>query len=180
MLLRAFRYDTTDAIASDSALRALFTSGSHPSRSPDENLADVHAQIAANQTGVLLLQLLIAQQGLSAVAAYTGHLQRTAENRMRAALRRFVSDHAKIPTNRSASASDPLPNATAGAASILQPEDTVLPSSPTAPAPDFTSSFRDTLDDGTPLVLTLTVRAEGAARFGNALFVPALLAQVRG
>ena len=120
VLLRAFRYDTTHPADSDAALRALLTSGPYPSRSPDENLADLHAQIAANQAGVLLLQRLIAQQGLPAVTAYTGHLQRTAENRMRAALVR---------------------------------------------QPVGTRTFRDTLDDGTSIVLALTVRADGTATF---------------
>ena len=33
-------------------LRALLTAPPYPSRSPDENLADIAAQVAANQTGV--------------------------------------------------------------------------------------------------------------------------------
>ena len=135
VLLRAFRYDTARATESDAALRALLTSGPYPSRSPDENLADLHAQLAANQTGVLLLQQLIAQQGLPAVTAYTAHLQRTAENRMRAALTRFAADHAST--------------------------DSSVPE----PALPVVRSFRDMLDDGTPILLALVVRPDGTATF---------------
>ena len=135
VLLRAFRYQTAHAADSDAALRHLLTSGPHPSRSPDENLADLHAQLAANQTGVLLLQTLVAQQGLPAVTTYARHLQRTAEHRMRAALSRFATDDAAPPSSR-----------------IPHPASRI-------------ASFRDTLDDGTPLALALTVRADGTATF---------------
>ena len=64
MLIRAFRYDTTHPAASDAALRALLLSGPHPTRAVEENLADLHAQVAANQTGVALLAELIATHGL--------------------------------------------------------------------------------------------------------------------
>ena len=207
VLLRAFRYDTARASESDTALRALLLSGPYPSRSPDENLADLHAQIAANQTGVLLLQGLIAQQGLSAVTAYTIHLQRTAENRMRAALQRLVAEpstrdadtnsgprlHAsfsgertrpRMPWSAPPTTSGTAPEATLpesstvasktarGARAFPEPfaPPTTSPVSSTTRNPqratrNFTSSFRDTLDDGSPIALSLTVRADGSATF---------------
>ena len=120
ILIRAFRYRTGDPAASDAALRALLLAGPHPTRSVEENLADLHAQIAANQAGVASLELLVIRHGLPAVTAYAGHLQRAAENRLRVALAR---------------------------------------------QPAGTRSFRDTLDDGTPLALALTVRPDGTATF---------------
>ncbi len=86
VLIRAFRYRTDAPASSDDALRALLLSGPYPSRSPDENLADLHAQMAANATGAALLGELIARHGLATVTAYAAHLQRTAETKMRAAL----------------------------------------------------------------------------------------------
>ena len=141
VLIRAFRYDTARPTDSDAALRALLNSGPYPSRSPAENLADIHAQIAANQTGVLLLQKLSTQQGHPVVAAYTGHLQRAAENRMRAALQRFVEHPTGLSSSRVAAG--PMP-------------DRSVP---------FSAFFRDSLDDGTPLALSLVIRADGSARF---------------
>ena len=88
-LIRAFRYRTGGAPASDEALRGLLLSGPHPTRSVEENLADIHAQIAANAVGAHLLHELIAGHGLDTVAAYAAHLQRAAEDKMRAALARL-------------------------------------------------------------------------------------------
>ena len=53
VLLRAFRYDTSHPAAGDIALRDLLLAGPYPTRSVEENLADLHAQFAANQTGVI-------------------------------------------------------------------------------------------------------------------------------
>ncbi len=89
ILIRAFRYRTDAPAASDGTLRALLLSGLYPARSPDENLADIHAQIAANATGTVLLHALIARHGLAAVTAYAAHLQRAAAMTLRAALARL-------------------------------------------------------------------------------------------
>ena len=56
-------------------LEKLLTGGPYPSRNPEENLADVRAQIAANQSGSHDLEKLVAQQGLSKVEAYMGFIQ---------------------------------------------------------------------------------------------------------
>jgi 5-oxoprolinase (ATP-hydrolysing) len=70
-------------------LRRLLTEGRFPSRSPDENLADVGAQIAANQLGMRRLLELMAGEGHETALAYMGHIQRAAEGKMRQALRRL-------------------------------------------------------------------------------------------
>ncbi len=67
-------------------LRELLTGGPYPSRSPDENLADIAAQVAANQTGVRELQALIARCSVEVVHSYMRHIQAAAERKMRAAL----------------------------------------------------------------------------------------------
>jgi 5-oxoprolinase (ATP-hydrolysing) len=65
---------------------ALLQSGSWPARNPQQNLADLKAQIAANQTGVEELRRLVAEHGLSVVQAYMRHVQDNAE----AAVRRVI------------------------------------------------------------------------------------------
>ena len=59
-------------------LEKLLTGGSYPSRNPEENLADVRAQIAANQSGSRDLEKLVGQKGQLKVEAYMGFIQEAA------------------------------------------------------------------------------------------------------
>lgn len=70
-------------------LERLLGSGPHPSRAPADNLADIAAQVAANQQGVRDLQALVARHGWPTVSAYMGHIQRAAERKTRQALVRL-------------------------------------------------------------------------------------------
>ncbi|MGW3571137.1 hydantoinase B/oxoprolinase family protein [Streptomyces sp. NPDC000941] len=63
--------------------RELLTSGPYPSRAPDANLADLRAQIAANEKGIHELRRMIGQFGLDVVHAYMGHVQDNAEESVR-------------------------------------------------------------------------------------------------
>jgi 5-oxoprolinase (ATP-hydrolysing) len=80
-------------------LRTLLTSGPHPSRSPDTNLADITAQVAANQQGAQDVRRMIQQHSLPIVQAYMQHIQAAAEHKTRAALAKLppgprqFSDH---------------------------------------------------------------------------------------
>ena len=85
VVIRAFRLAAGE-FSYESNLRELLSSGSHPSRSVDENIADTNAQAAANQVGVRMLNEMAARHGLEKVRAYMGHIQRAAEYLMRAAL----------------------------------------------------------------------------------------------
>jgi 5-oxoprolinase (ATP-hydrolysing) len=71
------------------ALLRLLVGARWPSRAPDENVADVSAQIAANQAGVNHLLDVIERFGLEPTQAYMGHIQQAAERKMRASLRRL-------------------------------------------------------------------------------------------
>ncbi|MEO1996614.1 MAG: hydantoinase B/oxoprolinase family protein, partial [Planctomycetaceae bacterium] len=71
------------------AFETLLTSGPHPTRSVRDNLADVSAQVAANNNGVQQLQELVARYGLRIVQDYMGHIQRAAAEKMRQALSRM-------------------------------------------------------------------------------------------
>ncbi|MGW5201851.1 hydantoinase B/oxoprolinase family protein [Streptomyces spiralis] len=61
----------------------LLTGGPYPSRNPDTNLADLRAQIAANQKGVDEVARMIEEFGLDVVQAYMRHVQDNAEEAVR-------------------------------------------------------------------------------------------------
>lgn len=63
--------------------RALLTTAAHPSRDPEANLADLRAQIAANEKGIAELRRMVAQFGPEVVAAYMGHVKDNAEESVR-------------------------------------------------------------------------------------------------
>ncbi len=63
--------------------RALLTGARHPSRDPDANLADLRAQIAANEKGIAELRATIGQYGLDVVQAYMQHVRDNAEESVR-------------------------------------------------------------------------------------------------
>ncbi|AMV22140.1 hydantoinase B/oxoprolinase family protein [Planctomyces sp. SH-PL14] len=59
---------------------------SYPSRRPDDNVADIMAQIAANQTGVRLLGRLAAEESLPVVERYMRFIREAAARKVRQAL----------------------------------------------------------------------------------------------
>ncbi|MBX9398874.1 hydantoinase B/oxoprolinase family protein [Streptomyces sp. TRM72054] len=61
----------------------LLTEAPHPSRNPRTNLADLRAQIAANQKGVDEVTRMIEDFGLDVVQAYMRHVQDNAEEAVR-------------------------------------------------------------------------------------------------
>lgn len=70
-------------------LRQLLLSGPYPTRSVVDNLADVTAQVAANNQGVRDLLRLVERYTLPVVQAYMRHIQAAAERKMRLALARL-------------------------------------------------------------------------------------------
>ncbi|MER8159167.1 hydantoinase B/oxoprolinase family protein [Streptomyces sp. NPDC094472] len=72
-----------DGALRDRETRELLTGGPYPSRAPDANLADLRAQIAANEKGIQELRRMIGQFGLDVVHAYMGHVQDNAEESVR-------------------------------------------------------------------------------------------------
>ena len=64
----------------------LLGSGKYPCRNPAQNMADLTAQIAANETGVRELRKMIGQFGLDVVQAYMVHVQDNAEESVRRVL----------------------------------------------------------------------------------------------
>ncbi len=68
----------------------LLQSGDHPSRNPAQNMADLKAQIAANEKGVQELRKMVTQFGLDVVQAYMGHVQDNAEEAVRRVITRLT------------------------------------------------------------------------------------------
>ena len=68
------------------ATRELLLSGPWPCRKVEQNLADLTAQIAANETGVRELRQMVAHFGLGTVRAYMHHVQDNAEESVRRVL----------------------------------------------------------------------------------------------
>ncbi|MDR4308082.1 hydantoinase B/oxoprolinase family protein, partial [Chelatococcus sambhunathii] len=56
-------------------IRGILGSARYPARNPDQNVADLKAQVAANAKGVAELNKMIASFGLDVVEAYMGHVQ---------------------------------------------------------------------------------------------------------
>ena len=69
--------------------RAILGSGRYPCRNIDDNLADLAAQVAANETGLREVNRMIAQFGLTTVHAYMRHVQDNAEECVRRVITRL-------------------------------------------------------------------------------------------
>ncbi len=73
----------------EAEVRALLASGRYPARNPDQNVADLKAQLAANARGALELDRLTQRFGVRTVARYMRHVQRNAAECVRAAIDRL-------------------------------------------------------------------------------------------
>lgn len=62
-------------------------------RNLKDNLSDLRAQVAANNSGIRLLQSLVNENGLENVKAYMYFIQHNAETAVRKMLKRFASAH---------------------------------------------------------------------------------------
>jgi 5-oxoprolinase (ATP-hydrolysing) len=78
-------------IFQETKLRALLTSGPYPARNPEQNLADLQAQVAANAKGVMELQRMVQHYGLATVQAYMGHVRANAAEAVRRAISRLAT-----------------------------------------------------------------------------------------
>jgi len=70
----------------ESEIRKILSSGKYPCRNVDHNMADLAAQVAANETGIREINSMIEQFGIETVQAYMGHVQDNAEECIRNAI----------------------------------------------------------------------------------------------
>ena len=73
----------------EAELRALLAGARYPARSPDVNVADIKAQVAANNKGVQELGKVEAEFGRDVVAAYMRHVMDNAEESVRRVVARL-------------------------------------------------------------------------------------------
>jgi 5-oxoprolinase (ATP-hydrolysing) len=81
---------------------ALLRSGKYPSRNPEQNMADLKAQIAANEKGVQELRKMVDQFGLDVVQAYMRHVQDNAEESVRRVITRLKDGSFTLPLDNGA------------------------------------------------------------------------------
>jgi 5-oxoprolinase (ATP-hydrolysing) len=86
----------------EAEMLALLASGEYPSRNPQQNLADLKAQIAANEKGVQELRKMVAQFGLDVVQAYMRHVQDNAEESVRRVITRLKDGQFTLPLDNGA------------------------------------------------------------------------------
>ncbi|MBZ9773487.1 hydantoinase B/oxoprolinase family protein [Mesorhizobium sp. CO1-1-8] len=81
-------------------LETLLTDHRYPARNPHQNIADLKAQIAANEKGVAELRKMVTHFGLDVVEAYMGHVQDNAAESVRRVLERLPdSSEYEYPTD---------------------------------------------------------------------------------
>src|SRR5450830_1410258 len=81
---------------------ALLQSGKYPSRNPQQNMADLKAQIAANEKGVQELRKMVAHFGMDVVLAYMRHVQDNAEESVRRVITRLKNGEFTLPLDNGA------------------------------------------------------------------------------
>jgi 5-oxoprolinase (ATP-hydrolysing) len=85
--------DGADGVLREPEARALLAGARWPARNPDQNMADLRAQVAANQKGVEELRKMVAMYGLDVVRAYMGHVQDNAEEAVRRVITALADGH---------------------------------------------------------------------------------------
>lgn len=85
ILIRCFKL-VDGGVSREGELRELLSSGQWPSRSVENNISDVSAQVAANGSGVRQLKELVDRHSLSLVRACMERIQQAASEKMRMSL----------------------------------------------------------------------------------------------
>ncbi|MEL7332369.1 MAG: hydantoinase B/oxoprolinase family protein, partial [Cyanobacteria bacterium J06560_2] len=79
------------------ALCDRLTNTAYPARNPGQNLADLQAQVAANNRGTQELHRMVEQFGLPTVKAYMQHVQNNAEQAVRRVIDQLYEQHEDRP-----------------------------------------------------------------------------------
>ncbi|MHB8476679.1 MAG: hydantoinase B/oxoprolinase family protein [Steroidobacteraceae bacterium] len=86
----------------DGELRRLLAGGAYPSRNPEQNLADLRAQIAANEKGAWELKSTVENFGRATVVAYMRHVQDNAEESVRRVITALKDGEFTLPLDNGA------------------------------------------------------------------------------
>ena len=82
--------------------RTLLESGPWPSRNPAQNIADLKAQVAANEKGVRELAQMVEHYGLDVVQGYMRHVQDNAEESVRRVITKLKDGAFTLPLDNGA------------------------------------------------------------------------------
>ncbi len=91
-----------DGVLQEAALRSQLASGDWPARNPDQTIADLRAQIAANEKGVQELRGMVEQFGRETVNAYMQHVQDNAEESVRRVITALRDGRYTLPLDNGA------------------------------------------------------------------------------
>lgn len=137
--------------------REILASGQWPARNPDQNLADLRAQIAANEKGARELLKMCEQFGLSVVQAYMQHVQDNAEEAVRRVITKLRDGQYDYPLDNGATVrvSIKVNHADRSAVVDFSGTSAQLPNNFNAPASISVAAvlyvFRTLVDDDIPL-----------------------------
>lgn len=81
----------------EEAVRQHLGQNAFPARNPDQNIADLKAQVAANERGVLLVKKLVEDFTLDVVDAYMAHVQDNAEEAVRRVVAQLEGGSCRYP-----------------------------------------------------------------------------------
>src|SRR5258708_22794516 len=74
-----------------------FTTGPSPVRNLAQNLGDIHAQLAANQKGIILMLEIVERYGGEVVRAYLDHIRQNAAEQVRRTIDRLTPGTFLLP-----------------------------------------------------------------------------------
>jgi 5-oxoprolinase (ATP-hydrolysing) len=92
----------SEGVLQEQGMLDLLASGQYPSRNPQQNMADLRAQLAANEKGVQELHKMVAEFGLDVVQAYMRHVQDNAEESVRRVITRLKDGAFTLPLDNGA------------------------------------------------------------------------------
>ena len=84
----------------EAELLTLLTDHPWPCRNPAQNIADLKAQIAANEKGVAEIRRMVREFGLATVHAYMGHVRANAAESVRRVIERLKDSEFEYPTDQ--------------------------------------------------------------------------------
>ena len=141
----------------EAELLAQLQSGPYPARNPQQTIADLRAQIAANEKGVQELRAMVEQFGRATVDAYMQHVQDNAEESVRRVITALKDGQFTLPLDNGAQISVKVTvDAAARAATIdFTGTSAQLPNNFNAPKAVTMAAvlyvFRTLVDDDIPL-----------------------------
>ena len=84
----------------EDAVLELLTKAPYPARNPAQNIADLKAQVAANEKGAAELRAMVRHYGLPVVRAYMGHVQDNAADAVSRAIVTLKSTRFEVETDQ--------------------------------------------------------------------------------